>query len=349
MGDDQIEGTAELWGLHALSFCGYTIFVGIATWVLVRRIKSRSDVGEAADHFAGGRALPWPVVAGSLMLTNISTEQLVGLNGMVFRDGCQAGSAYEIFAAIAMCITAIFFLPRFLKSGFTTSTGFLGERFDLTTRSLASGIFLTYYTLCLCPAVLYTGATALRTIFDLDMIPFWAISLGIGLLGSIYALCGGLKAVAVSDCLNGIGLIAAGLWVPIAGIMNLGGLETLFSSPEYFRTLTEHSQVLDCPDEIIKIEAEESINIEEIGNFVDDPACHRVDGIVTVPWHVNLTGMILCNLYYWSTNQVILQRALGAKSLAHAQKGVFCASFLKVLGWTMLCTYIYIYNFNFDF
>jgi len=212
-----------------------------------------------------------------------------------------------------MCITATVFLPTYAARGFSTTSGFLGERFDRMTRTLVSVIFLVYYALVTCPMVLYTGGLAIKTVFDLTMIPLWVISTGIGILGSIYALSGGLKAVAVSDCLNGIGLIIFGVWVPLAGLSQIGGLSTLFQEPEYLKPFATTSQIWD--------NAEAS----------------RKEGDVSVPWSVLATGLMMNNLYYWSTNQLIVQRVLGAQSLAHGQKGVMFAATMKVIGFSFLC------------
>mmetsp|Transcript_173335 Transcript_173335/g.550241 ORF Transcript_173335/g.550241 Transcript_173335/m.550241 type:complete len:558 (+) Transcript_173335:124-1797(+) len=276
----------------------------------------RHSSNATEEHFAGGRSLKWYVCAGSLMLTNLSTEQLVGLNGAVFQDGCLAGIWWEAGAALAMIVTATVFLPKYFALGLTTTTGFLGERYDLLLPTMVSVIFLLYYTLILCPLVLYTGALAIRDIFDLDL-PLWVVSTAIGLLGAAYALFGGLTAVAVSDCLNGIGLLIAGLWVPIAALQVLpGGLISLFEEgSSYLQPLVATSMTVP-PD--------------TDGSF-------RESGVPSVPWHVTLTGLALTNMYYWSTNQVIVQRVLAAESLSNGQKGVLFAAIMKVVGFTMLC------------
>ncbi|CAE8655631.1 unnamed protein product, partial [Polarella glacialis] len=208
---------------------------------------------------------------------------------------------------------AVVFLPRYMASGLCTTTGFLGERFDLTTRTLVSSIFLIFDAIGLCPIVLCTGALAFRNIFDLPDVPLWAVSLLIGFIGACYALFGGLKAVAVSDCINGLGLVVVGLWVPAAALQRLGGVSVLFEETSYLRPLVATSQVYDA----------------STGT--------RSNGEPSVPWHVTLTGLMLTNLYYWSTNQFIVQRALAARSLAEGQKGVLFAAAMKVVGFTFFC------------
>mmetsp|Transcript_3826 Transcript_3826/g.11248 ORF Transcript_3826/g.11248 Transcript_3826/m.11248 type:complete len:619 (-) Transcript_3826:98-1954(-) len=300
------------WWLHITTFTIWTTAVAVFTTIIVSKcMKSSSNPSE--EFFSGGRGLAWFIVAGSLMLTNLSTEQLVGLNGTIFKDGCMAGVAWETFAALAMCITAIVFVPTYARSGLTTTTGFLGERFDKMTRTLVSVIFLIYYTVVTCPMVLYTGGLAMKTIFDLDKVPLWVISTLIGILGAIYALTGGLKAVAVSDCLNGIGLIIFGVWVPLQALSLIGGIDGLFSEPSYLKPFARRSMIWD-----------------------NDKAS-RSEDVVSVPWSVLMTGLMVNNLYYWSTNQLIVQRVLGAKSLAHGQKGVMFAATMKVIGFSFLC------------
>ncbi|MFL3051847.1 MAG: solute:sodium symporter family transporter [Candidatus Neomarinimicrobiota bacterium] len=294
--------------ISIVTFVFATLSVAFFTYRIVQKMKKSDSATE--EYFTGGRALSWPVVAGSLLLTNLSTEQLVGLNGDVFGDKALVGLAWEALAAFAMIATALVFLPRYLASGFTTTPAFLEKRFDKTTRSMVSGLFLFGYVTVLLPVVLYTGSLALERMFNLN-VPLWLIILLIGSLGSAYAIFGGLKSVAVSDTINGVGLLVGGLAIPFLGLSALGdgsflgGVSTLLNDkPEYLRVLTR-------------------TNLE--GN------------VVSVPWPTLLTGMMFIQIFYWSTNQVIVQRAMAAKSLAEGQKGVLFASGMKLVGPLMLC------------
>ena len=294
--------------ISIISFVLATGAVAFFTYQIVRRMKKSDNATE--EYFTGGRALAWPVVAGSLLLTNLSTEQLVGLNGAVFGDKALVGVAWEALAAFAMIATALVFLPRYLASGFTTTPAFLEKRFDKTTRSMVSGLFLFGYVTVLLPVVLYTGSLALIGMFDLNL-PLLFVVATIGILGSSYAIFGGLKSVAVSDTLNGIGLLIGGLSIPLLALVSLGdgsflsGLAVLGNkNPEYLAVLTQTN----------------------------------VDGnVVSVPWPTLLTGMMFIQVFYWSTNQVIVQRAMAAKSLAEGQKGVLFASAMKLVGPIILC------------
>ena len=294
--------------ISIISFILATGAVGFFTYQIVHKMKKSDNATE--EYFTGGRALAWPVVAGSLLLTNLSTEQLVGLNGAVFGDKALVGIAWEALAAFAMIATALVFLPRYLASGFTTTPAFLEKRFDKTTRSMVSGLFLFGYVTVLLPVVLYTGSLALIGMFDLN-IPLWLVVATIGILGSSYAIFGGLKSVAVSDTINGIGLLVGGLAIPFLALIALGdgsffaGLAALKeNNPQYLTPLT-------------------NTNID--GN------------VVSVPWPTLFTGMMFIQIFYWSTNQVIVQRAMAAKSLAEGQKGVLFASAMKLVGPIMLC------------
>ena len=294
--------------ISIISFVIATSAVGFFTFRIVSKMKKSDNPTE--EFFTGGRALSWPVIAGSLLLTNLSTEQLVGLNGTIFGDKALVGIAWEVLGGFAMIATALIFLPIYLSSGFTTTPAFLEKRFDKDTRSIVSGLFLFGYVTVLLPVVLYTGSLALIGMFDLN-IPLWLVISIIGLLGSSYAIFGGLKSVAVSDTLNGIGLLIGGLTIPILALFSLGngsffnGLNILINkNPEYLSVLT-------------------------ISNFDEN--------IVSVPWPTLLTGMMFINIFYWSTNQVIVQRAMAAKSLAEGQKGVLFASSLKLIGPILLC------------
>ncbi|WP_373516655.1 solute:sodium symporter family transporter [Pricia sp.] len=286
-----------------LSFLGFTVLVGVIAYLATRTTDETSSDG----YFLGGRSLTAGVIAGSLLLTNLSTEQIVGLNGSAYKDGLSV-MAWETLAAIAMVVTAIFLLPRYLKEGLTTVPQFLAKRFDVATKTITSGLFLTGYVVVLLPVILYSGSVAISGMFDVPtllnvsdntalVICIW----GIGIIGSIYAVFGGLKAVVVSDSINAVGLIVGGILIPVFGLMAIGdgsvleGLDTLISAnPERFDSTGDPGQ--------------------------------------EVPFSTIFTGMMLVQLFYWGTNQQIIQRALGAKNLAEGQKGLLLASFLKILG-----------------
>lgn len=286
-----------------ISFLFFTSLVGALTWRLTRRDDHHSSTG----YFLAGRTLTGGYIAGSLLLTNLSTEQLVGLNGGAYQDGICV-MAWEVIAAASLVVLALAYLPRYLKSGIATVPQFLENRFDAGTRNLTTLIFLSAYVAILLPIILYTGAKGLSEILNVreltglqsDRAVMWLSIWTIGIIGSIYAIFGGLRTVAVSDTLNGFGLLIGGGLIVYYGLKAVDSsgpgpaLETLMRAhPEKFNSLGGPQQA--------------------------------------VPFSTLFTGVVLLNLFYWTTNQQIIQRALGAKSLKEGQKGVLLAGMFKVL------------------
>ncbi len=288
--------------LSILSFIGFTLLVAIIAWWSTRSTNERSADG----FYLGGRSLGAITIAGSLLLTNLSAEQIVGLNGQAFTEGILV-MAWETLAAIAMILTAIVLLPKYMKGGITTIPQFIESRFDTQTKAILSVLFLFAYSLVLLPTILYSGSLAFSSMFDLPNLlglsqnaTIWVCVWSIGIIGSIYAIFGGLKAVAVSDLINAIGLLIGGILIPYFGLKLIGdgsindGLSTLWNDhPEKFKLQGE------------------------------------VDS--SIPFGTIFTGMILAQMYYWGTNQSILQRVFGAKSLKEGQKGVILAALVKFL------------------
>ena len=286
-----------------LSFVGFTALVAIISYVATRKTDESSSDG----YFLGGRSLTAGVIAGSLLLTNLSTEQLVGLNGSAYTEGILV-MVWETLAAIAMVVTALYLLPRYLKSGLITIPQFLANRFDVTTKTLTSALFLTGYVIVLLPTILYSGSLAISGMFDVpnllgvsENVALWICIWGIGIIGSIYAIFGGLKAVAVSDAINAIGLLIGGILIPIFGLLIIGK-GNLFDGISILQT--------NIPEKF-----------DAIGSSTS-----------SVPFATIFTGMMLVQLFYWGTNQQIIQRALGAKNLKEGQKGLLLGSFIKILG-----------------
>ncbi len=286
------------------SFLFFTGLVAAITFWLTRK----DDHATSKGYFLAGRSLTWPLIAGSLLLTNLSTEQMVGLNGAAFTHGF-AVMVWEVVAVLALVCMALFFLPRFLKSGVSTVPEYLEIRFDHTTQVITNLIFLIAYAMILLPIILYTGATGLIGILDVQGMlgleshtqTLWIIVWVVGLIGSTYALFGGLRTVAVSDLLNGIGLLIGGLMITWFGLKALGGGD--FGAG--FDALGAGN-----PDRFNSIGGPDS----------------------SVPIGTVFSGIFLLHLFYWTTNQQIIQRTFGAKSLAEGQKGVLFTGFLKLIG-----------------
>lgn len=293
---------------HFITISTFLLFVGgvaILTYYWVRNQDNTSLEG----YFLAGRSLTFPFIAGSLLLTNLSTEQLVGLNGAAFIDGLSV-MAWEVIAVLALVLMALFFLPRFLKSGIATIPQFLGLRFDHGTQVIANLIFLGAYVAILLPIILYTGATGLASMLDLQTLTglqsetavIWVTVWVVGLIGACYALFGGLSSIAASDLLNGIGLLIGGFLICWFGLQMVSGGEGVIQGWQMLSDANpERFNSIGGPDQ-------------------------------SVPFSTLFTGVLLLNVFYWCTNQQIIQRTFGASSLAEGQKGVLLTGLLKLLG-----------------
>ena len=209
----------------AITFVAFTALVALISWW-----KTRGDNLDTQDgYYLGGRSLTGPVIAGSLLMTNLSAEQLVGNNGQAVRVGMST-MGWEVTSAIALVILAFVLMPKYLKTGLTTVPQFFEQRYDEGTRRLVSIIVLLSYVVIMLPNILYAGAQVFVNIFGIDKMfgisRFAAIAIvcvATAIVGSIYAIFGGLKAIALSDSINGLGLIVGGLLVPVFGFMFLSG------------------------------------------------------------------------------------------------------------------------------
>ena len=290
----------------AITFVAFTALVALISWW-----KTRGDNLDTQDgYYLGGRSLTGPVIAGSLLMTNLSAEQLVGNNGQAVRVGMYT-MGWEVTSAIALVILAFVLMPKYLKTGLTTVPQFFEQRYDEGTRRLVSIIVLLSYVVIMLPNILYAGAQVFVNIFGIDKMfgisRFAAIAIvcvATAIIGSIYAIFGGLKAVAVSDTVNGVGLLIGGLLIPILSICILGN----------------GSFLAGIQDFITNVPAEK-FNAVNPANALPP----------MIPWPVLFLGMLFNNLFYWCTNQSIIQRTLAAKNLAQAQRGAVFTAFLKLL------------------
>ncbi|GHC31222.1 solute:sodium symporter family transporter [Aidingimonas halophila] len=294
--------------MHALTLASFLFFTGLVAFI-TWRITRRDDHKSTSGLFLAGRSLTFPLIAGSLLMTNLSTEQMVGLNGSAFTDGLSV-MAWEVVAVLALVALALFFLPRFLRSGITTVPQLLQIRFDGATQLICNIIFLIAYAVILLPIILYSGAIGLQGMLDLqgltgiesNTVLLWGTVWLVGIIGSFYALFGGLRTVAVSDTLNGIGLLVGGFVIVYFGLQAVSDDGGLLAG---WDTLKESN-----PEKLNSIGGSDQ----------------------QVPFSTLFTGVFLINLFYWTTNQQIIQRTFAAKNLAEGQKGVLLTGFFKLLG-----------------
>ncbi|WP_162418033.1 solute:sodium symporter family transporter [Cyclobacterium roseum] len=287
--------------LTALTFVGFTLFVAIFSWYKLRKDDIRSRDG----YFLGGRSLTGGVIAGSMILTNISTEHLIGLNGSAYKNGMII-IAWEVTSAIALVIAALYFLPIYLKMGLTTIPQYLENRYDSSTKTLVAFLLMVSFVVTLLPIVLYTGAINLESIFNVSEVlgvslseGIWITVITIGVIGSVYAIFGGLKAVALSDSINAIGLVIGGLMVPIFALWDIGEGNILTGMSKVYAYAPEKFNVIGEADSVL-------------------------------PFGTIFTGLMINQLYFWGMNQTIIQRAFGAKNMAEAQKGLLLTGMFKI-------------------
>jgi SSS family solute:Na+ symporter len=296
--------------LQLLSFVAFTAFVaGYATWRLRKDRLNTQD-----GYFLGGRSLTGVVIAGSMLLTNISTEHLIGMNGSSYKNGAII-IAWEVTAALALVAGALYFVPRYLSMGLTTIPQFLEQRFDGLTRTLISLLLIISFVTTLLPIVLYTGAINIESIFEISHLlsvskteGLWITVLVVGIIGATYAIFGGLKMVAYTDTLNGYGLLVAGLLVPTLALWDIGDGNVWTGVVKVFH---------HAPEKFNVVSREPSMG----------PGARNA----ILPFEVLFTGMVVNQIYFWTMHQSIIQRALGAVSLKEAQKGLLFTGALKTL------------------
>ena len=253
--------------------------------------KSRKEE-TGADYFLAGRNLTWPLIGFSLIASNISTEHFVGMSGQGAGKVGFAIASYEWMAAITLIFVAIFFLPKFLKSGIYTIPEYLEYRYNTAARGIMSFFVMVIYVFVSIAAVLYTGGLAIRTMFGLNL---YMVIFLIGLLASAYTIYGGLKAVIWADLIHGVALLLGGTIVLLLGFAQVGGVKNFLQT-----------------------------NSDRLHMFL--PADHSV-----LPWTALVVGLWIPNFYYWGLNQFITQRTLGARSLKQGQHGIIFAAGLKLL------------------
>lgn len=255
-----------------VTFVLFTALVGIISGKIV---KNSDDQKTAKGYFLAGNGLGGFFIAGSMLLTNLSAENLVGLSGQSYAAN-MSGMAWEATAVIATIIMAFVFLPMYLRKGYTTLPEFMEERYGVGVRRMVSILFLIGYLVIGIPVCLYAGAIAFEQIFD---------------FATVFGISEGMALTILIVLVVVFGFIAVG---KLSG----GGF------------------IVGVKDVITY----EPAKLNAIGGK-NDP----------VPFACIFTGMLLANLFYWGTNQVLIQRALGAENLKEGQKGVLLSGFLKMM------------------
>jgi SSS family solute:Na+ symporter len=270
----------------------------LAQWV--SREKA-GHVKDTSDYFLASKNLPWWAIGASLIAANISAEQIVGMSGSGYAIGLAIAS-YEWMAALTLLIVGKFFLPIFLKNHIYTMPQFLERRYGKVLPVIMALFWLALYVFVNLTSIIWLGSIAVNKVAGIDQ------NVALIILGSfalLYQIRGGLKAVALTDIVQVTLLVLGGLVVAYLTLTQIGGGD-LFNG--------FHQLVTTAPDHFHMILKKGD------PHYIDLPGLSVLIG-----------GMWIANVAYWGFNQYIIQRALAAKSLDEAQRGVIFAAFLKLL------------------
>ncbi len=278
----------------------YAVFIfALAQWV------SRDKDGEkktSTDYFLASKNLPWWAIGASLIAANISAEQIIGMSGSGYVIGLGIAS-YEWMAALTLLIVGKYFLPIFIRNDIVTMPQFLQQRYGPTIRNVMAVFWLLLYVFVNVTSILWLGSIAVNTVTGLDQM---SAIVAIGVFALAYQLWGGLKAVALTDIVQVALLVAGGLIIGFIALSEIGGSAGALGG---FNTL-----LTQFPEKFDMILSPDNPNFKELPGIA-----------------VLLGGLWIMNISYWGFNQYIIQRALAAKSIGEAQKGIAFAAYLKLL------------------
>jgi len=296
--------------IDVIVFIGYClIIVALGLWVSKDKKGHKKD---SKDYFLASKSLPWWAIGASLIASNISAEQFIGMSGSGFAIGL-AISTYEWMAAATLIIVGKFFLPIFLKKEIYTMPQFLEQRYNETVRTMMAIFWLLVYVFVNLTSVLYLGALSLQTVMG---IPLGYAIAGLAAFAIIYSIYGGLTAVAWTDVVQVVFLIAGGLATTYLALDIVGDGSAWEGFGLLRREAADHFSMILSEGEMM----------------IPDGQGGTRDAYMDLPGlSVLIGGMWIINLNYWGFNQYITQRALAAKSLDQAQRGVIFAGFLKLV------------------
>lgn len=271
-------------------FLTITALIAFATYLHCRGKRGSGPQNER-EYFLANGSLSWYFVAGSITLTNLSTDQLVSMNG----NQMLLVAWWEFAAVVGLFILAFVFLPVYYRNNCTTTTELLQKKFgDKHIRALISVLFLAGNLFIFLPAILYGGSRFFLSMLGADggIENLMISSVILAGIGAAYAIFGGLRAVAVSDTYSGVLVLGLALLVVYLALQAID------------------FDLSGIPPERLAL----------IGDNDSD-----------IPWHTLLTGMIFIQTFYWSTNQTITQRAMASPNIREAQKGVLAAAGIRLL------------------
>ena len=282
-----------------LVFVFYCIIIAVAGFWISLKANRKKD---SNNYFFAGNSLPWFIVGSSVIAANISAEQFVGMSGSGYAIGL-AIATYEWLAAIMLIMVAIWFLPVFIRKNILTMPQFLEERYDSRIRTVLAFFWLFLFIFVNLTSILYLGALSLKTVFGIEL--GYAIA-GLAVFSLFLTVGGGLRTIANTDIIQVAFLVLGGLtttWLAMDTVSSGEGVLKGFTimmakAPEKFHMILPAS----------------------------DPGYKYMPGIRSI-----IGGIWIAGIYYFGANQYIIQKALGARSLREAQRGLVFAAYLKLI------------------
>ena len=282
-------------------FVYFVVVAGYGIWVYQRKRKSSGSASH--DYFRAEGSLTWWAIGASMIASNISAEQFIGMSGSGFKMG-MAIAVYELMAALTLILVAVFFMPVYRKNQIYTMPQFLEQRYSKRVASIMAVFWLLLYVIVNLTSILYLGALAISAIAGLNL---WFCMVFLAVFAVIITL-GGMKVIGFTDVIQVFFLVAGGLvttWLALDLVAAQQGQSGVGAG---FRLLLDQA-----PGHFDMVFARDN------PNYMDLPGLSILIG-----------GMLIVNLNYWGCNQYIIQRALGA-DLKTARKGILFAAFLKML------------------
>jgi SSS family solute:Na+ symporter len=288
----------------------FVIVAGYGYWIYNRK---RNESMSSNDYFLAEGSLTWWAIGASLIASNISAEQFIGMSGSGFKMGL-AISTYEWMAAATLIVVAVFFMPVYLKNKIFTMPQFLSKRYNSTVSLIMAVFWLALYILVNLTAIIYLGSLAVSGISGID---FQTCAIALAVFAIIITL-GGMQVIGYTDVIQVVFLIIGGLmttYIAVNLVSKGSGLQGIMTGLDAMRSEAgEHFHMILQPGQNTYMEGAE-----------------RKDAYMELPGlAVLFGGMWIANLNYWGCNQYITQRALGA-DLSTARKGILFAAFLKLL------------------
>ncbi len=286
--------------LDIFVFVSYCLIIVTVAYFVSRKKKGEEQTTK--DYFLAGNTLPWWAIGTSLIAANISAEQLIGMTGSGYKMGLAIAS-YEWMAAATLIIVGKYFLPIFLDQKIYSMPQFLDIRYGSKVRTSMAILWLILYVFVNLTSIMYLGAVCINKVFGVDL---YTAVICIALFSALYTIIGGLKAVAFTDPIQVTFLVVGGLITTYLALDKFSGGLGFW---EGLKMLYHH-----LPQKFDMVMESDNKHFGELPGWL---------GVFVFLWIVNLN--------YWGCNQYITQRALAAKSLAEAQKGVILAGFLKII------------------